>query len=219
MGPFEIPALPEVTRQSCLYTCKEVWEGTPEYPFPSYEHADLPPADAVHVVIDVGCNIGAFSAWARKRWNDDIGIYGYEPIHEAALFAEQNNPFLVLIEAAVTCDPDPVLSLYPQWGRSSTHFVNDHGPAYPRAVEAVHPSKLPPCDVLKIDCEGSEADVLANYQHFTSVKCVMYEFHNEKLMNLCSLYCRRAGLRMVHLFDTAVVRKSTHHSGTAIWVK
>jgi len=216
MGPFHIPALPERTRASCVYTCQEVWEGSAENPHPSYAHDDLP--KEIGSVLDIGANIGAFLVWARARWKP-AEMYAYEPNPSAAAYAKMNCPSMELHIAAVTRESFPVLTLYEDWGCSSTHFLDDHGPGYHLAVDAVHPRDLPSVELLKIDCEGSEVDVLAHYPHLHQVKACLYEFHNERLMNLCSLYCRQAGLHMVHLFDTATVRKSKHHSGTAIWVR
>lgn len=164
-----LPDDPEVLRHSRICVTN-VLEG--EYSYPRETSED------VRIIIDIGCNVGAFILWATKWWPKARLIHAYEP-HQAALkVAMFNASSLGMVDfnrAAVTINTAPRLACevaYPSnWGGMNT--VSEIG----EPVPAVHPKDLPPCDALKVDCEGCELEVFEHYPHLDRCKVVMFEYH------------------------------------------
>ena len=138
---------------------------------------DTPPT-----ILDIGANVGAFSVWAVKRF-PGAQIVAYEPHPEMAMMYTENMRGREARRVAVVGKP---LS-------SPTIFLAD-GPHNPgertvRPVKGTHletglevpwiaAKDLPPCDVLKIDAEGVEPEILANYPHLMKCTAVMLEWHS-----------------------------------------
>ncbi len=139
-------------------------------------------AEPVKTLVDIGVNLGQFTAWASRHWPSLERAWGYEPHAEAFDIAAKNLRGLTtigvsLIPAAVTTNPTPRLMPEPglaeNWGGWRTHNATSG-----ERVAAVHPRDLPPCDVLKIDCEGSEGEVVLNYPHLEAVRVLAIEIHD-----------------------------------------
>lgn len=176
LGPFLIPDEDPRTRDVCIALSRGVWGdgGAPG----EYDHPELP-VEGVSRVLDIGAGWGAFAVWAMKRW-PGASVIGYEPHQEAAELALLNAPGLLLFGSAVTTDPQAVLNGCEDWGAWRTHEEKGG-----RTVPLVHPQALPPCDVLKTDCEGCEAEVLWHYDHWDRVRAVLWEFHTPALAKEC----------------------------------
>ena len=188
LGPFYIPAWPEDTMRSCEKISRDVWGG-------EYAHPDLP-ADGIARILDVGACLGAFSVWARSVWGKDVGVVSYEPYDAAYEYLKLNAGATETRLAAVTSATTASLNVCSDWGMSSTTFHWWDGRKI--QVPVVHPRDLPSCDLLKIDAEGVEAEVLAEYPHWDGLRVIMYEWHSQPLRLECMrTVCRRGGFRLL----------------------
>lgn len=133
------------------------------------------------VVLDIGAHIGAFARWAKDEWPGAI-IFCYEPhpsLYKALV--ENVGSFATTRKCAVS-DADgtaPLFEGFTNLGASSLkHTVETKNAG--GNVKVVHASRLPECDVLKIDTEGSELDILRNYPHLSRCKAVVLEWHSQR---------------------------------------
>jgi FkbM family methyltransferase len=166
---FLIPADEKIAHHS--YICaRNVMNGA-EYAYPRDQ------AEDVKTLVDIGANLGQFICWARRHWPSLLATHAYEPHGSAIDLAAVNvEPAVWWYTAAVTTNPDPRLMPEPglaeNWGGWRTHNATEGEP-----VSAVHPRDLPAADLLKIDCEGSEAEIVDHYQHWAGVKVLCLEIH------------------------------------------
>lgn len=172
LGEFRIPESPENTREHVRWLSSQVFAG-------EYDHAQLP--TGVATILDIGCGWGAFAVWALTKW-PQADLVGYDPHEEASRYFKHNAPWARHELAAVTLEEHPLYGVGFEWGSGHTAGRTDGLP-----VRAVHPIDLPPCDVMKIDAEGVEADVLLHYPHLTGVKTLLLEWHSPQL----KAHCRR----------------------------
>jgi FkbM family methyltransferase len=146
------------------------------------------------VVLDVGSNVGNFARIALDRWPSAV-VHCFEP-HPDTFRRLREAEDLAGIEA--TC----AAVTHPARGKSRLYLgVNgDHecslrddivwppDASDPKThvsqrldawvdVDTVDASTLPPCDVLKIDCEGEELAVLAGYKYLGRVRVMIVEAH------------------------------------------
>jgi FkbM family methyltransferase len=178
-----------------------------------YDWPVLPDEPTIRHVIDVGANVGAFACWIYKRTGAFVDCY--EPLPGAALLCAENGPPGCRVhEVAVTVDPGPVrLHVGSDWGFSSLDSRLNPRSGEVVEVPAVHPSALPPCDLLKVDTEGSEVEILGGYPHLDKVGVVMFEWHREVDRPVLEAMCAKAGLRLF---------KSVHDAvsiGLQVWVR
>jgi FkbM family methyltransferase len=216
IGSFMIPKEPAETQRVCAGLSRGVWGfpggyDMPDKKIPEYDHEALTIPD-VQRVIDIGAGWGAFAVWALGRWGKNIELECYEPNPLAVPYLSENTRgYNVHVhQRAVSTNPSVVLRRGIDWGELQTHpdGEGDH-------VAVIHPRDLPPCDVLKCDGEGIELDVLRNYQHFKTLKAVIYEWHNANHRALLREICQNAGLRCVR-DDNGPWGDG---NGAAVWVR
>lgn len=209
-GPFLLPAEPEITRNVCEAICKEVWAG-------EYDHPELPTLGNGGTILDVGAGWGAFAVWAHKRW-PNAEVWSYEPHAAAFALLLENCRHKELhgnrYEVAVTAIAHPRLALFENWCSNSTYSdVNPTTRLLGYAdVEGLHPRMLPPASILKIDAEGVEIEILANYQHWDVLKAVLYEYHSKEHKIALFDICLDRGMRLLH-------ESAQEAYGVALWVK
>jgi len=149
------------------------------------------------IVMDIGAHVGVFSIYLAKKF-PFIKIYSYEPIPEnyenLAKNIEINNvKNITIFNKAITGDRRTL--------DMSMHFINTGG-----ATAQLKNIKLPEhsyynvesltlddifetqnikkCKLLKIDCEGSEYEILFNSKELRNIEYLSGEFHiNEYLKN------------------------------------
>lgn len=173
-----------------------------------YMYPELPDALAVGRVLDLGANVGAFARWAQMKW-PAARITCYEPHPGCLSYLRRNEPGVTIVEKAV-CEKKNMtrgnlLELYEgsDWG------MNSSDPKIGRRLEkgeaiwyvdAVEPSGLPGCDVLKVDTEGHEVAILESYKGRRvedKPHTVLFEWHRETDREQCESACLDLGLRMI----------------------
>jgi FkbM family methyltransferase len=172
-----------------------------------YSYRRTEPED-VRTVLDVGCNVGAYTVWACRVWWPATveRVWAYDPNRDAARFAETNRGRVqrdVTVELrvrAVTANPQPLFHEDERWGCSWTgdHVLPERKPVGdPRPVIGVHPRDLPQCDAVKCDAEGAEGDLLLHYPHWPTVKVLQMEWHTDEYRELMHRVAEGAGLTKV----------------------
>ena len=166
--------------------------------------------------MDVGHNLGAFAIWACKCWWPGLitRVDAYEPNAKALEIALLNTLGLPVVArwAAVTVDPEPLFCERGADGRANWGGGRTSSVTYGERVQAVHPRNLPSADVLKVDAEGVDLEVFENYQHWSTVKIAMFEWHHVEHREPMQDICRSAGL--VQLRDDDGAR---YGQGQQIW--
>lgn len=197
LGAFALPSLPETTRDHVCALTMGVFGG-------EYSSPELP--SKAGSVLDIGSGWGAFAVWASAKW-PGAGIDCYDPHEEASRYLAENAPWATAHLAAVTTDEAPLYGVSWEWGSGHTA-----GRKEGLVVAAVHPRDLPRADVLKSDCEGTEAEILEHYPHLAQLSALLVEWHSPALHARChELVAARTALR-------CVLEASTDY-GVSVWVR
>jgi FkbM family methyltransferase len=136
--------------------------------------ADLPQAPCT--VLDLGANEGAFTAWARAQW-PAARIEAFEPVPENAERFRANHgrdPKVRLTVAAVGAASEFRL------GKNSCCCARDDRGDQRDVfipVASVLPQTVPPCEFVKVDCEGMELEILAGLD-LSATRAVAVEYHS-----------------------------------------
>ena len=182
----------------------------------SEEHYGLSkiPFNKGDVVIDIGGHIGIFSIYLAKL-HPEITIYAYEPIpdnfhHFQKNIVHNDVSNIHVFNQAVTKDgrsmPMTVNFKHNSGGATATwdnqHLDSDDFTEY--TVESItlnsifESYQIDRCRLLKIDCEGSEYEILLNTPYLDRIDFISAEFHtNEYLQaqgyspDLLYDYCRQ----------------------------
>ena len=184
-----------------------------------YELHTLPDLGEHPVVIDLGANCGAFVWFALQRWPGAKAL-AYEP-HPGTFKLLKGNledlPVKV-VQAAVVHpktkntarlfegkNADTECSLrddirWPHVSQDLEHSVE---------VNLADAADLPPCDVLKVDTEGSEVEILTGYKYLRDVEVLLVEAHavggdlNGQVAQIVEL-ADKAGLHPVDVRGTTI---------------
>ncbi|HEX2803103.1 MAG TPA: FkbM family methyltransferase [Sphingomicrobium sp.] len=139
-------------------------------------------------VADIGANIGAFSIWASARWPGS-SITAYEPHPETFAMLQRNlAPFagISTVNAAIYPSSDERISFFARYpGDGEAGVVGCSRDTFSQIpdkqsfdVPVIHPAKIPSTDVVKIDAEGSEAEIL-RHMDLSGTSLVLLEFQND----------------------------------------
>jgi len=178
-----------------------------------YDWPRLPDEQPIRRALDIGANVGAFACWIYKRTGAFIDCYEPHP-GAAAVCALNAPPGCVVHEVAVTPREGPT-KLYVGSDWSGTSLDPTLNPRSGEVIEvpALHPSKLPHADLIKVSAEGHELEVLTDYPFLSDVAVCLFAWRREKDRPMLEEICRAADLRLF---------KSTHVAvdvGLQVWVR
>ena len=173
-----------------------------------YDLASLPNL-AAPVVLDIGANVGNFCRIVQARWPGAV-VHCFEPHPTTFAQLRKNAAPATATQVAVTSPARGSVRLYE--GLSGSHEASLRDDVrWPHVsqnlskwvdVPSLDASTLPPCDVLKIDTEGSEVEILGGYPYLATVKVLLVEAHAvggdlEGQKQIVAAMAGAAGLRAV----------------------
>lgn len=142
-------------------------------------------------ILDIGANVGAFTAWASERWPDYEKIHLYEPHPKTFVLLKKNMVSMMvrdyeLHNVAVMKEPGEVKLYHGQyncgevtatpevaWGR----VPDEHN----CTATAIAIRDLPKASIVKCDAEGMEGDLMSEYKHWETVDLFLVEYHSPQL--------------------------------------
>lgn len=174
----EIPVI------SCPLDCLPSFSEVREYDSPHIDRVLREDAIYSPRILDIGANVGAFSVWAASRWPRSI-IRCFEPNPSTFQYLIRNvgEKQVECVNSAVTIHDEGILwvgndtalcSAMNKWERANQSSVE---------VNTAHPKLLPLADIVKIDCEGGEADILENLTFIPAFLAL--EWHSDDLRVRC----------------------------------
>lgn len=151
---------------------------------------DIPLSGPGFKILDIGANCGAFAVWAAARWPDSE-IFCYEPVPETFQYLARNiinlcpGQAIETTQAAVTGDEAGLVRIYlgkNNCGEASLRPMTEQS-HLSQMVMSIPPKQLPLAHFIKLDCEGSEfeiLDTLITYgkRHFWAI---LVEWHSDEL--------------------------------------
>ena len=150
--------------------------------FPFYQKA---------IVVDIGGHYGYFSLFAHKNLHTDSKIYSFEPsLHNFKCLNENirvNNINNIISHnlAIGQHDGKSNLNISLNFNHSiipALHQNNSRDVIIKRLDQVIREHKIDKIDFLKIDCEGSEYDILDSLtsESFEKINVISLEFHDLK---------------------------------------
>lgn len=151
-----------------------------EYPFRLLESVLSQGA----LVLDIGAHLGSFSLYLKAK-RPDLQIYCFEPAADNFQLLSDNVALNSLLD----------LKLFPIAiaGKTGTVFLNTlslDSNAYALGQEGqpvpaldldslMEQEKITRIDLIKMDCEGAEYDILANFKKINLAQALMLEYHRK----------------------------------------
>lgn len=150
----------------------------PEWLAKEVAEYDLPLKEPPKTVLDIGANIGAFTARAADKW-PDAKIFAYEPLEENAIRFRANcgNGRVVLSQSAVRSFDGSADIFLGDMFATAGFVKNDRQPGTTASVTCLDALKLPDAELVKIDTEGSEVEILSRI-HLDNTKAIAVEYHS-----------------------------------------
>ena len=177
------------------------------------------------LIIDIGAHIGLFTIYASQFCNNGK-IYCYEPIKENYDLLVQNIELnniknTTIFQKAVT-DKSSIARIFLNKD-SAAHSIFNESKMYvdiesTSLKDIFESNKIEKCDLLKLDCEGSEYIILNSLSdfYFHHIKKIVLEYHMadtkpELLENL---------IKKLRKFDYKLdIKKNTNDSGIIFAIK
>jgi FkbM family methyltransferase len=156
--------------------------------------------------VDIGANSGGFASWllSHAQGGSVASYTAYEPqsrLHQCIQVACAGVPFTANTAAVTGLERIPNVALACQPGGNPGEWTLGVPPegGFPEGwqtqpVEQVLAHEVPPCDILKLDCEGAEALFLPAYPHLEGVSYLAYEWHGREAQAICAAAATKAGL-------------------------
>lgn len=138
-------------------------------------------------ILDIGACIGGFARWAQLRWPGAV-VHCYEPNPRVHPLLESNvapmNPAVHVNKVAVVLDDvakaSPTVAFYQGRNNVGESSIVQAFAATEEACEVpcLSVRELPVADIVKLDCEGNEPALLAEYVKVHGAPAgVMLEYH------------------------------------------
>jgi FkbM family methyltransferase len=128
-------------------------------------------------ILDVGANIGAFAQRAREKW-PRARIVCCEPMPFNIVRLRRNAPADTTIISAAVREQSGVDEIFIGDNFATGGFVQFGRQTRQKLlVECIAAKELPPCDLVKIDTEGSEVEILRNLQ-LQRAQAIFLEHHS-----------------------------------------
>jgi FkbM family methyltransferase len=182
-----------------------------------YVHPGIPPIKSGDIVVDIGANIGMFSLFAASL-SPDVQVYALEPASDTFALLQKNvaaNHFTnVQCERCAVAAMTGELRLYLDSGSLGDSVIREWvGNENVTGTERVpcislddlfSRYRLPRCDFLKVDCEGSEFNLFttASSQTLEKIAAIAVEYHEHNGRKSCE----RVDLLEAHRFQVAEKR-------------
>jgi FkbM family methyltransferase len=156
------------------------------------------------VVIDVGANIGVFAAFAASR-APGVRVYAYEPFPGNIEWLQRNmkesglTNVNIRAQAMAGAQGERILHVHPEgWIFHSLVREGDGGEGQDISVkcltldEALDAEGIAHCDLLKLDCEGSEYEILQGCSPaaLQRVRRIVGEYHDRGTLGTGESLCR-----------------------------
>ena len=213
--------LPQPRLRKCV-VAREILDGD-AYPLLPF---DVLEPESVQTIFDVGSNVGASCLY----WLDNYPhatVYAYEPCRDAYQLLVQNTAGLKVVTHNVALGAeDGLTDLYHNVEDDACNsLVNHKSHGHEKVVvERARHHLYQPCDIVKIDTEGSETEILADIEAWLCDIQVLYlEYHSEdqrlsldKLLGRTHLlWCSRA--ERPHRGEQCFVRRDRIPQRFADW--
>jgi FkbM family methyltransferase len=128
-------------------------------------------------ILDIGANIGAFARRAREKW-PEAQIVCCEPMPFNVVQLRRNAPADAAIISAAVREQSGVDHIFIGDNFATGGFVQFGRQTQQKLlVECIAARELPPCDLVKIDTEGSEVEILRNLQ-LQRTRAIFLEHHS-----------------------------------------
>jgi FkbM family methyltransferase len=189
-----------------------------EYDLPA--HLEL--IEAPRTILDIGANVGAFTAWARAKWPEST-VYAYEPWPDNALCFEKNHShdYQVFLHPWAVSASRLRLRIYKgrnNCGECSAYNLGEQLHDEYEDVPAVSAGSLHGADFVKIDAEGCEFEILERLD-LSTTDVVAYEWHGLDRRDKCTALMHylpanhHEQFRLYHTDETSPAR------GIHIWAR
>ena len=156
-----------------------------EYDLP----ARLELIEAPRAILDIGANVGSFTAWARAKW-PAATVDAFEPWPENALCFEKNHSHdeRVFFQPRAVTAALGTLRIYKgrnNCGESSAYNLGQQLHDEYEDVQTVPAGRLHGADFVKIDTEGCEVEILDRLD-LSTTSVVAYEWHGLDRRDKCT---------------------------------
>ena len=145
-------------------------------------------------VVDVGANRGNFARYVMQRYpGATVSCYEPNPQTFAKLSESEDLAHVATKQVAVTHPAKGKMPLFMGvngdeecslrrdivWGPGASNPLPHCSQQLDTwiDVDTMDAADLPPCDILKVDTEGSEIEILTGYRHLRDVKILIVEAH------------------------------------------
>jgi FkbM family methyltransferase len=165
---------------------------------------DLPPTLAwirpPATVLDIGANVGAFTAWARAKW-PEAQVDAYEPVPENAEIFEANHghdkQVTLHVQAMGVPGSMPLRLGRHNEGEGSLYDLEEQRDET-ITVEVISPEDASArAEFIKIDAEGAEVEIVMRL-NLAVCQGIAYEWHDTTRRDLCRKELgRRTGMVLV----------------------
>lgn len=151
-----------------------------EYPYHLFK--DILSSKAT--IFDIGAHLGAFTLYIKAQLPNSY-IYAFEPASDNFLLLEKNvrqNKLIniKIFQKAVAANSGQVF-LNTTGRDSNAYQLSATGVAVSSVSldDFLRTENITKIDLIKLDCEGSEYEILSNFKNINQVKAIILEYHKQ----------------------------------------